>query len=808
MLELETPEQEVSPLPADIAGRRSGRGAFRRRSATRILIISGFILVTVWGLRYAGKVGDVFRTAAESGQSRPWRQVLDPWFIATTCPQALMFLLAAVVGFYLFLRRESARPLERSILEALSKPATDERSRPSQSWTWIALGLATVVAALAMLEWIEPCYFVQDDNFAGVLPAILQGCRSLFHGEFPGFDPCQLMGMPGAGRGFLLYPPMVVSYAIARWGLGNEYYTFEVFAALHVLAGYLASFAAARTAGLRPALAFILGVSFTLSGYILLVGRGWLFVLTMVVWLPLLFCVMENWFNGRVGWRWLLTAGFTIGGFYYTDFPQVWFYSMLLLGCTAAVAVTCGRIAVRQSIWPIAAGLLGLALLLPALMVQLELTRGMTERGPNYGKGVEPGLLAMLAPFPLTRAEGFMDVPANREQVLETEWYYAGTFLMACAFLSMGAMLAYRCRRAWWGQHPWTATAILSLWLGLGGEGLLWTVLGNLPVIRAVNHHPHRLMPFVVFFSLIVGGIFLERLLRRNASRKWEYLIAAATAGLMLYHVSLSRNSLWCYGDRPYPALPREIAERVLPSQNPQAGRVWSYGPWRTGLPGFACTLPLSLPSAYGAFGFGGYDPITEARPETQAFQDKFHASPAEASRAYGIRWVLVANPDYYKKEREYWWALRKSNWCFDVADSGWPSDLKKSLPAAELRVRREEVSLYELPDASPMAFARVAPRTPLSIQFHGWGAEVEVPGTGRRTVVVNIVVRPWLRAACGQQPLESSADEWGRMEVRVPDGVTHFQVFYDLPWRRGILMAAGLATTVLAGVALVRRRI
>ena len=177
--------------------------------------------------------------------------------------------------------------------------------------------------------------------------------------------------------------------------------------------------------------------------------------------------------------------------------------------------------------------------------------------------------------------------------------------------------------------------------------------MGNLPVIRAVNHHPHRLMPFFVFFSLIVGGIFLERLCCRTASRKWEYLIAAVTALLMLYHVSLSRNSLWCYGDRPYPELPQEIAQRVLPSRNPAAGRVWWYGPFRSGLPGFAYGLPLSLPSAYGAYGFGGYDPIIEGRPETHAFQDKFTASPAAAGRAYGIRWVLVSNADYHRKERE-----------------------------------------------------------------------------------------------------------------------------------------------------------
>ena len=117
---------------------------------------------------------------------------------------------------------------------------------------------------------------------------------------------------------------------------------------------------------------------------------------------------------------------------------------------------------------------------------------------------------------------------------------------------------------------------------------------------------------------------------------------------------------------------------------------------------------------------------------------------------------------------------MGKRYWCFDFSDTDWPAFREKSLPVAKLLLRREEVSLYEIPDASPMAFARSNPRAPLEIEFHGWGAEVKVPGTGQRNVVVNIVVRPWLRAASGQQSLESWADEWGRMEVRVPDGVTH----------------------------------
>ena len=127
----------------------------------------------------------------------------------------------------------------------------------------------------------------------------------------------------------------------------------------------------------------------------------------------------------------------------------------------------------------------------------------------------------------------------------------------------------------------------------------------------------------------------------------------------------------WCYGDRPYPPLPSEIAQRVLPDDGKQPGRVLWIGPWRSGLPGFSWLLPYSLPSAYGAGSFIGYDPIIENRPETRAIQAHFDDSPVEAARAYGIHWILEANPDHYWPERDYWQSVRKSDWCFDYMEGG-----------------------------------------------------------------------------------------------------------------------------------------
>jgi hypothetical protein len=845
MIAVESTGEIAAPTTDQRIRRADGWGPFRRRGMFRVLVISGFIVATVWIVQYAGVAGDVSRSLQDAGQRAPVTRLLDPLLIARACPVGLASVLTLVVGFFALLRLKAARAVERRVLRALGQGAGSReqggrqrfslallarpRSESGRDWRWIVLGLAVVAASLAILEWVEPCYFVQDDNFANVLPGVLQGCRSMCHGEFPDFDPCQYLGMPNAGKGIfaLFYPPTIASYAIARWLLGDENWTLDVFAAMHLLAGYVVSYAAARRAGMRPSLAFAVGISFVLSGYILVVGRGWHAVLTLVFWLPLLFCSMEAWLDGRTGWKWLLASGLAIGGFYYMGFPQYWVYAIFFLALVAVTAVAGGRVAPRNLIWLVAAGLLGIAVLLPTLIVQFEITRGMEEKTANFGMGFEQGLVATVAPFPLSHAEGFMGIPANCDKDLQSESYYAGTIVMAGGYVVLGVLLAYRCRRQWLAANPWVVAAAVSLWLGLGSPGLLWSELGKLPVMRAVNHHPHRLLPFFVFFCLVIGGRFIEGLLRGIArsrrgadfqsavhkadwksaphGRRWEYAIAAATAVLMLCHVSLARNSLWCYGDRPYPLLPKEIAQRVLPSDNKQFGRVMWYGPWRSGQTGYAYLLPHSLPSAYGACAFAGYDPIIERRPESMAIQERFDHDPVATARAFAVRWILAANPEHYRPERDFWQAVRKKDWCFDFMEEGPPSGEERVMAAAQLRLDRDDVRLYELSGPCNMAFDKLKPEIALPIKFHGWGAEVESPGGGERTIIVNMAMRPWVRARAKGGTLPISADEWGRVEVGVPDGVANFEVDYQLPWRRGLLFGVGLAAVTLLGMGTVR---
>jgi hypothetical protein len=622
-------------------------------------------------------------------------------------------------------------------------------------------------------------------------PGILQGCRTIAGGVFPDWNPCTVMGTPAAGAGLysLLYPPMYLSYAIARWGLRDEFATMEVFAAIHLAGGFLASFAAARAVGIRPSLAFVLGISFILSGYMLFNGRSVHTVSPNTVWLPLLVLSTQRWIDGRVGWKWLLGTSLVIAALYYVGFPQFWFYGLFLLAAVVAVVVICRRVPVRRIGWLVAACLLGISLCLPLLMVQLEITRGMATKSPGAGGNLSDGILAGLLPYPLTPLE-------------QSQSYYSGTILLGCGYLACGALTAYRWTRTWLGKNPWIISSLLALWLGLGKAGGLWILFGMLPVVKTTNHYPHRLFPFFIFFGMITGGMFLERVLGSGASsRKWERCIAGIAAVLMLYNVWLARDAIFCFGDRPYPALPNEIARRLVPSEAASKSRVWYCGPGFSHLPGFCFALPMAIASAYDAYSLNGYDPIGEFRPETVAARQRLHKDPVAACRAYGVRWVTAPNPDYYQGETAEMAAINPY-----FVDLGTSQDLDPIRKAAVSCLQEKTTLVYEIGNVAPLAFDEARAAVGLPLSFDGRGAEVEVPGSGERTIVVNVLARPWLHAFGKGQPLAAGPDDWGRLRVVVPEGVHRVEMRCVMGWWRGIVLGAGLAVMTLAGCVVLRR--
>ena len=180
----------------------------------------------------------------------------------------------------------------------------------------------------------------------------------------------------------------------------------EVFAALHLLAGFLAMRHLCRRIGMGACVANISALSFVLAGCILIMGRSWHAFIANAVWLPLLGIAIQRFREGPVGWKWVLGVGATLGLSYHAGFPQiVAILGMFLVFGLATVAIAEPHLACLPGgdgdTGPGSRRRLGAR---PLLLHHLQMTGGH-ERFVPTEDGVYDSLHAALLPYPLAEAE-------------------------------------------------------------------------------------------------------------------------------------------------------------------------------------------------------------------------------------------------------------------------------------------------------------------------------------------------------------------------------------------------------------------
>ena len=297
--------------------------------------------------------------------SLPWYQSWINWpgdavMLYAMLPSRLLIVTVLFAALAACLRMGVLGRLERLALAALAweTPNGASTSRPcGPNWAWLLGGGAVLVAAIVVLEVNQPFYFCQDDQFASGLPTIVQSMRGGFRGEFPEWNAYELMGAPLAALGYsgVLYPPYWISYAIARYGFGNELLTNDVFAIFHLVVGYFAMYWATRKAGCRASLAAAASLAFVLSGYMLIVGRGWATIMSHLIWAPLMIVALLNLEQRKAGWKWAIGTSACLAIFYYNGFSQWWLYPTLGFGVAGVLSMTLGM---RASPWRSWAGCL------------------------------------------------------------------------------------------------------------------------------------------------------------------------------------------------------------------------------------------------------------------------------------------------------------------------------------------------------------------------------------------------------------------------------------------------------------------
>lgn len=696
------------------------------------------------------------------------------WLIAFTC------LLAA-----LWIARRLSPRLDEA-LNRLSSPlsASPATSFEQPAWAWG--GFLFLVAAFVALESLQPYYFTQDDVLVTEMPAMLFGCRQVWSGFFPDFNPYTLMGTPLASLGgaSLTYPPTYLAYAIARHLLRNEYATMEVFAALHLVAGYWITRRLGRRLGMAPMVASLAALTFVLSGPVLIMGRSWHMVLPIVVWMPLLLVSVRRLKEGPVGWPWMLGTGTVIGVYYQVGFSQVWAFALLFWGLAILWFAAWNEIPFRRLIWTVPSFLFGFALALPLLWTQFAATRDMA-RAAGYGNGVLRGIPSFFLPYPLKALHpnlwGSTDLPNMGH------FYYFGTLFMVLWVAALVALLSGRPRRAAWSSGGWTVLGAAAFWMTIGVQGGLWNLFSFVPVLRQINNHPFRLLPFFVLFAVLAGGETLERLLARAHGRRlWGGVVAAFALGLLAYHVAMARPAFYSYGFKPYPPLPTEM-NRMLPQgeEIPQ-GRILPIAPPRSMAPDYPFSLSLSLPLVYGILSFDGYDPLTESRPPMRAAWTLLARDPAAALKAYGVRWIIVhrtARVPIYSGNP----VLRGME---STPRSGALLNQLLAL-GAERVLNRPELEVWTLKDSDPMAFPAGHPERALPVSFLGTGIAVNLAALPEGGIVVaNFLWYPNVRAMADGREVRCGSDRWGRTAAQAPPGTRHLEIHFGARWNRGLVNA------------------
>jgi hypothetical protein len=681
-------------------------------------------------------------------------------------------------------------------------------------WLWVGLGF--VAAAFALLELLDPYFFCQDDALSLELPIVLMTCRGIWQGLVPEYNPYIFLGSPTPAISGT-YPPMYLAYGIARHLLGDEYATFDVFAAIHLFVGYWVTFLLARRLGIGPVLSALASLTFVLSGPVLVMARCWHSFSVLAVFIPLFALLVDRLRSGPVDWRWTVALGVALGAYYHSGFPQLFVLGCGLMLVHAVALAAVGEVPWRRLRWLIPALAFGAALSIPVFYQQWRLAREMSFIDPGSGDGVARNLLSMLLPYPLVQGT----LP-NIWGSLNLQWnghfYYFGSVLLV-AFLAAVVGLAWR---RIGGRSPTgdagdssrlqlalVIPAVVALLLALGESGGLWWLMGLLPV--GLRNNPFRAMPWFVFFACLVGARYLEDVIASREAvagqsvgdRRSRLLFGIAGIGLVLVALHLTRVGIafYTYGFRPYPQLTAELAKVVEPHEGGRQQRIMSFGAMRSTDPSYPLTMPHNLPCQYEVPAFFGYDPLVQRFGRVIACMERLIQRPQETLAAYGVRWLLVhrtawggwepQTPNRFEREFPFVPLLEKLD--------GNPQRMLGELD--------EYVRVIEIPDAAPLAFdaARPTDALPLRMSVAGLGIDLE-PAAAARNIVANFLRYPDIVATADGNPVAVTEDEWQRIIVAVPAGARQIQVRYSPPRATGIAIALVLSLVGVVATLACRR--
>ena len=665
------------------------------------------------------------------------------------------------IGILIWVKRRSSR--DPGFSATLDGWLGGELPRPMRAWLsrlWVGLGFLAVAAVFGWLEYREPYFFSQDDNLSSFFPIMLDACRGAFSGIVPSWNPYQHLGAPTTTYGLyaLTYPFLYLSYAIARL-CGQEFATLEILAFFHLMGAYFASVAWFRRLRWQDPLVIACAFTVTYSGYQVIAGRSWYYMLPTAVYFPLLLRQLHLLADSSesIGNRWIVQTGLIIGLWFHSGNAQMWTYGILFSTAALAVWWWAKDLATQRLPYAAAAFTIGAGIATPLLLLQARemAAREFVDTG-NFGFNIsELFLLPFLRRFLFWDAHGLP--------------FAGGTAFFATAALLLLVHLATRrhlSRRVISGQL-YTILALLAAILGAGTDLKLWDLFIAVPPF-AKFAVPFKFLGIFAPLCVASGGLFVSRLSQDRGSEAWLPVSAVMFVGLTLWNLPFN-HPFFPFADKPYPQLSTALSERIKPGVSPD-GRIYSHAEERSRRPGFVLNLSLNFPTAYRIPAFSGYDTTSESYPPFQAAANRVDKR-VEELKEYGVRWIITDHRSFAAVDRR----IEKTKRLFGNLDA----------LAMTKRLSLGDVNVYEVPGARPLVFDAGTNRAlPFTLRPDG----VDLESNGAQTIVVNFLNRSWMKArneTGAELPIET--DDYGRMKLTLGVASKTIAIRYAPPWRTTI---------------------
>jgi hypothetical protein len=573
--------------------------------------------------------------------------------------------------------------------------------------------LAALGILLLALEVARPCCFLHDDNATWFAAAYAHDFRVLTEtGRIAEVNFYQYGGEPflGQGQTAVLYPPVYLGEALAKFIPGDLRWSIEWIAAIHLAFGVAGFYFWLRQSGVEAPLAALGGLAWALNPFVLLLGASWIMVTYVVAWLPWLFWAIDRLLAGA--WPSLsraLVLGTILGLFALQGYVQWVVYAALFAGLYTLYLLATRRDPVRSAAglplqceppWPVAifllviAGLVSLAWTLPLLLPMAAATEASAARAKMLSLAqilayrVQAGDL-FAAQFGIFRP-GFMFGLSS------AIFFCPALLLLPFAVVSFFRGDAALRRRLF----PLIVLAGLALVLSTWGHVLL----DILPFMQKFRW-PFKVFLFAEFFLL---AAFVRGLASLFPRRKYfavaglSVVLAAQLAVALTEHDTnfISKTTLPT-SDDPLP-----------PGMDPTQGRVVAIDDHLPELDSYRY-----FTHCYGTYyqvpSLGGYDPLV-SRDSLQfgAHLDfpNFFSAPMDDHARHLLESRAV----------RYWIVDPKAR---QRAELGSMAGLK--LLAAE-----PDRLIYEDTNAEPIAYADSAPAVPLPLRYSGNSMLVRLDST------------------------------------------------------------------------------